>query len=86
MRVNKLNDLDARAWLKFQKSWFVHNPPPRQRGVLSHPAKFPEEIEKSLGLTPAVPPSLDTLDELPEKYDRLDVDYEAFREYLIQQH
>ena len=44
MRTNKLNDLDARTWLKFQKSWFVHNPPPRQREVLSHPAKFPETL------------------------------------------
>jgi DNA modification methylase len=44
MRSNKLNDLDSRSWLKFQKSWFVHNPPPRQRGVLSHPAKFPETL------------------------------------------
>ena len=44
MRSNKLNDLTATAWLKFQKSWFVHNPPPRQRGVLAHPAKFPETL------------------------------------------
>lgn len=44
MRPNKLNDLDATTWLKFQKSWFVHNPPPRQRGVRSHPAKFPETL------------------------------------------
>ncbi len=44
MRSNKLNDLDARSWLKFQKSWFIHNPPPRRSGVLSHPAKFPETL------------------------------------------
>jgi len=44
MRENKLNDLDATTWLKFQKSWFVHNPPPRKKGVLSHPAKFPESL------------------------------------------
>ena len=31
-------------WLKFQKSWFTHNPPPRQKGVLRHPAKFPETL------------------------------------------
>jgi DNA modification methylase len=41
---NKLNDLAPRDWLKFQKSWFIHNPPPRRRGVLAHPAKFPETL------------------------------------------
>jgi DNA modification methylase len=44
MRTNKLNDLDSKTWLKFQKSWFVHNPPPRKQGVLVHPAKFPETL------------------------------------------
>ncbi len=44
MRLNKLNDLDSKTWLKFQKSWFIHNPPPRQQGVLVHPAKFPETL------------------------------------------
>jgi len=42
--VNKLNDLDPKTWIKFQKSWFVHNPPPRTRKVLRHPAKFPESL------------------------------------------
>jgi DNA modification methylase len=41
---NKLNDLDPKTWLKFQKSWFIHNPPPRKKGVLRHPAKFPETM------------------------------------------
>ncbi len=41
---NRLNDLDGKTWLKFQKSWFVHNPPPRERQVLRHPAKFPETL------------------------------------------
>ena len=43
-RPNRLNDLDSKSWLKFQKSWFIHNPPPRQKGVLRHPAKFPETL------------------------------------------
>jgi DNA modification methylase len=42
--MNKLNDLDSKTWLKFQKSWFIHNPPPRRKGVLAHPAKFPETM------------------------------------------
>ena len=42
--ANKLNDLEPKTWLKFQKSWFIHNPPPRKKGVLRHPAKFPETM------------------------------------------
>ncbi len=41
---NHLNDLDPKTWLKFQKSWFIHNPPPRKKDVLAHPAKFPETM------------------------------------------
>lgn len=41
---NKLNDLDPKVWLKFQKSWFIHNPPRRRKDVLRHPAKFPETL------------------------------------------
>jgi len=44
MPRNTLNDLEPREWLKFQKSWFTHNPPPRKKGVLQHPAKFPETL------------------------------------------
>jgi DNA modification methylase len=44
MPTNKLNDLDSKSWLKFQKSWFIHNPPARKKGVLVHPAKFPETL------------------------------------------
>jgi DNA modification methylase len=42
--TNRLNELDTKTWLKFQKSWFVHNPPPRKKDVLRHPAKFPESL------------------------------------------
>jgi DNA modification methylase len=41
---NRLNDLDPKSWLKFQKSWFIHNPPRRRKDVLRHPAKFPETL------------------------------------------
>jgi len=41
---NKLNNLTNKEWLKFQKSWFIHNPPPRKKGVLVHPAKYPETM------------------------------------------
>jgi DNA modification methylase len=41
---NRLNNLDSKTWIKFQKSWFIHNPPPRRKDVLRHPAKFPESL------------------------------------------
>lgn len=41
---NRLNDLQPKEWLKFQKSWFTHKPPPRRKDVLLHPAKFPETL------------------------------------------
>jgi len=43
-KFNVLNDLNNKEWLKFQKSWFVLNPHPREENVLLHPAKFPEEL------------------------------------------
>lgn len=42
--INRLNELDPKTWLKFQKSWFIHNPPPRKKDVIRHPAKFPESL------------------------------------------
>ena len=41
---NRLNDLTSREWIKFTKSWFIHNPPRRKKGELLHPAKFPETL------------------------------------------
>lgn len=50
----------------------------------AHPAKFPEEIERTLGFTPPAPPALAALDTAAEEYDTLPVDYERFRSYLAQ--
>lgn len=41
---NRLNDLEPKEWIRFQKSWFVHDPPPRRKDVKLHPAKFPETL------------------------------------------
>ncbi|MFP4458186.1 MAG: DNA methyltransferase [Candidatus Zixiibacteriota bacterium] len=43
---NRLNELTNREWILFQKSWFIHNPPPRKKDTRLHPAKFPEEMIK----------------------------------------
>ncbi|MCS7264541.1 MAG: DNA methyltransferase [Armatimonadetes bacterium] len=42
--LNLLNELSAKEWIKFQKSWFVHNPPPRDKKKILHPAAFPETL------------------------------------------
>ena len=39
-----VNGLDVRAWMRFTRSWFVCNPPPRRGGQVRHPAKFPEAV------------------------------------------
>ena len=41
---NKLNELSGKEWIKFTKSWFIHNPPRRKELEILHPAKFPEKL------------------------------------------
>lgn len=48
----------------------------------AHPAKFPEEIQALLGVTPELPPSLAGLEAKPEQYGRLTTAYEPFRDLL----
>jgi DNA modification methylase len=43
-KFNTLNNLNNKQWIKFQKSWFTLNPSPREKNVMLHPAKFPEEL------------------------------------------
>jgi DNA modification methylase len=43
-RLNRINDLSPKEWIRFQKSWFVHAPPRRAANVVRHPAKFPETL------------------------------------------
>jgi len=44
LRVNRLNELTGREWIKFTKSWVIHNPPPRESSKTLHPACFPETL------------------------------------------
>jgi len=48
--------------------------------------KFPEEIEKTIGFAPDVPPAMTAAIQLPEDFDRMGADYGKFREYLIAKH
>jgi len=43
----RLNLFEAKDWMIFTKSWFVHNPPPRDEKEELHPAKFPEPLIKN---------------------------------------
>ncbi|MDB6020276.1 MAG: thrC [Pedosphaera sp.] len=52
----------------------------------ANPAKFPEEIEKTIGFAPDVPPAMTAAIALPEDFDRMGADYGKFREYLISRH
>jgi threonine synthase len=52
----------------------------------ANPAKFPEEIEKTIGFAPDVPPAMTAAIKLPEDFDRMGADYKKFRDYLIKRH
>ena len=42
--TNPSQQLDAKSWLKFTKTWFVHSPPKRKKNEILHPAKYPESL------------------------------------------
>jgi threonine synthase len=48
----------------------------------AHPAKFPEEIQRLLGVDPPLPPSLAGLDAKPEHYEHGSNDYGWFKDFL----
>jgi threonine synthase len=52
----------------------------------ANPAKFPEEIEKTIGFSPDVPAAMEAMNQLPEDFDRMTADYEKFRDYLVVKH
>jgi threonine synthase len=48
----------------------------------AHPAKFPEEIVRILGIEPETPPSLRGLEKKEEQYQSIGNDYQPFRDIL----
>jgi len=52
----------------------------------AHPAKFPEEIIKILNIDPELPPSLESLEEKTESFDKLKNNYKDFKDYLQKNH
>jgi threonine synthase len=78
----------AVAWRGFQ-DWLVTEPLNDLPAVIletANPAKFPEEIEQTIGFAPDVPPAMTAAIQLPEDFDSMGADYEEFREYLLTQH
>ncbi len=51
----------------------------------AHPAKFAEEIQRLLGITPPLPKSLEGLDDKPENYGTLPNNYQDFKDYLLKE-
>ncbi|MHA1264340.1 MAG: threonine synthase [Candidatus Helarchaeota archaeon] len=49
------------------------------------PAKFPDEIQKILGINPKMPPSLQRMLEKEENYIVIERSYEGFKKFLIEQ-
>jgi threonine synthase len=49
----------------------------------AHPAKFPDEITKTLGIDPELPPSLSGLENKEEQMDKLNPGYTNFKKYLL---
>jgi threonine synthase len=52
----------------------------------AHPAKFPQEIKKILGIAPDLPESMKGLDGKEEKFIKLENNYTHFRKFLITNH
>lgn len=49
----------------------------------AHPAKFPDEISRAIGITPDFPPSLAEIKSGEEKYFLLENDYSCLRKFLL---
>ena len=78
----------AVAWRGFE-DWLQTEPLNGLPAVIletANPAKFPEEIERMMGWSPDIPPTMEATNKLPEDFDRMGADYEAFRKYLIEKH
>jgi threonine synthase len=52
----------------------------------AHPAKFPGELRRVTGSEPPLPPSLQGIEEKPEHFGEMEVDYEAFKQYLLEEY
>jgi len=73
----------AVAWAGLMRYWESGAQPQLAVSIeTAHPAKFPEEITKLIGVDPALPPSLAGLDHKQEQYQSMGMDYSQFKEIL----
>ncbi len=49
----------------------------------AHPAKFPDVVEKAIGVRPGLPPQLADLMDRPEKYTVMENDFVKLRDHLL---
>jgi threonine synthase len=78
----------AVAWAGFQ-DWLKAEPlngSPVTIIETANPAKFPEEIQQMMGWSPDIPPAMEAINKMPEDFDRMDADYESFKDYLLARH
>lgn len=75
----------AVGWAALQAYQMDHNPDHVMVSVeTAHPAKFPEEIESLLKMTPDIPKSLEGLEDKEEHYLTMPNDYSAFHQLLTE--
>ncbi|HEX5220828.1 MAG TPA: threonine synthase [Verrucomicrobiae bacterium] len=78
----------AVAWQGFQ-DWLATESLDGVPAVIvetANPAKFPEEIQLMMNWEPDVPPTMAAALKLQEDFDRMEANYEKFRDYLIEKH
>ncbi|MEE2859268.1 MAG: threonine synthase [Pseudomonadota bacterium] len=49
----------------------------------AHPAKFPDAVERAIGIRPALPPHMANLFDLPERVTRVENDVEALKSLIL---
>ena len=75
----------AVGWAGLQRFLKAHPQSPGQLCVTletAHPAKFPEQINEILNIDPELPPSLAEIESKDESYDKMEHDYDKFKEFL----
>jgi threonine synthase len=75
----------AVAWAGLMRYLTSGEKPPLAISIeTAHPAKFPEEITKILGIEPKIPPSLSDLDKREENYLSIENDYNQFKKIVAE--